>query len=333
MFYFKLLQYFTTTTPRILPMNKKCLSALFSVLTMASLAVTPALAQDDVRLNRSIQTLENGDPVFGLFTGNFSLANARALARSNLDYILIDMEHTAHDMETLQEFLLGMTDKMAIVRQGNAQMRTTPIVRLPANGRNDPEWLVKQILDIGAFGIMFPYVETGEEALRAVKAMRYPQPRGSEIAEPAGHRGSSPGVSSWYWGAMDYVQRADTWPLNARGELLAVMQIESVAGVQNAEDIITTPGVGAIFVGPADLSMSMGLPGNHPEVQAAIDSVVELCKKHDVPCGITTNANDIRARLDQGFLMPTVGYWGDAGISGSTEANLRTAREHAGRTD
>ncbi len=314
-------------------MNKKCLSALFSVLTMASLAVTPALAQDDVRLNRSIQTLENGDPVFGLFTGNFSLANARALARSNLDYILIDMEHTAHDMETLQEFLLGMTDKMAIVRQGNAQMRTTPIVRLPANGRNDPEWLVKQILDIGAFGIMFPYVETGEEALRAVKAMRYPQPRGSEIAEPTGHRGSSPGVASWYWGAMDYVQRADTWPLNARGELLAVMQIESVAGVQNAEDIITTPGVGAIFVGPADLSMSMGLPGNHPEVQAAIDSVVELCKKHDVPCGITTNANDIRARLDQGFLMPTVGYWGDAGISGSTEANLRTAREHAGRTD
>ena len=111
------------------------------------------------------------------------------------------------------------------------------------------------------------------------------------------------------------------------------MQIESVAGVQNAEDIITTPGVGAIFVGPADLSMSMGLPGNHPEVQAAIDSVVELCKKHAVPCGITTNANDIRARLDQGFLMPTVGYWGDAGISGSTEANLRTAREHAGRTD
>ena len=314
-------------------MRKTCLSALFSVLTVAGLAATPVLAQDDVRLNRSIQTLENGEPVFGLFTGNFSLANARALARSNLDYILIDMEHTAHDMETLQEFLLGMTDKLSIVRQGNAQMRTTPIVRLPANGRNDPEWLVKQILDIGAFGIMFPYVETGEEALRAVKAMRYPQPRGSEIAEPAGVRGASPAVASWYWGAADYVQRADTWPLNPQGELLAVMQIESVAGVENAEDIITTPGVGAVFVGPADLSMSMGLPGNHPEVQAAIDSVVELCKRHNVPCGITTNASDIQARLDQGFLFPTVGYWGDAGISGSTEANLRIGREHAGRDD
>lgn len=314
-------------------MKKTCLSALFTVLTVAGLASAPAMAQDNVRLNRSIQTLENGDPIFGLFTGNFSLANARALARSNLDYILIDMEHTAFSMETLQEFLLGMTDKAAIASQGHAQMRTTPIVRLPANGRNDPEWLVKQILDIGAFGVMFPYVETAEEARRAVAAMRYPQPRGSEIAEPAGVRGSSPGVSSWYWGASDYTQRADVWPLNPRGELISFIQIESALGVQNAEAIMTTPGVSAIFIGPADLSMNMGLPGNHPEVQAAIDSVIALCVEHNVPCGITTNANDITSRLDQGIKAPTVGYWGDAGISGSTEANLRTARSHAGRDD
>lgn len=314
-------------------MKKTCLSALFTVLTVAGLAAAPAIAQDNVRLNRSIETLEKGDPVFGLFTGNFSLANARALARSNLDYILIDMEHTAFDMEKLQEFLLGMTDKAAILRQGNLQMRTTPIVRLPANGRNDSEWMVKQILDIGAFGVMFPYVETAEDARRAVASMRYPQPRGSEIMEPAGTRGSSPAVASWFWGVPDYTQRADVWPLNPRGELIAFLQIESALGVQNAEAIITTPGVSAVFVGPADLSMSMGLPGNHPEVQAAIASVLELCIEHDVPCGITTNANDITARLDQGFLMPTVGYWGDDGIAGSTEANLRTAREHSGRTD
>jgi 4-hydroxy-2-oxoheptanedioate aldolase len=314
-------------------MKKKCLSALFTALTVAGLAAAPAMAQDNVRLNRMIETLEKGDPVFGLFTGNFSLANARGLARSNLDYILIDMEHTAFDMEKLQEFLLGLTDKAAIARQGNAQMRTTPIVRLPANGRNDPEWLVKQILDLGAFGIMFPYVETAEEAQRAVAAMRYPQPRGSEIAEPAGVRGSSPGVASWYWGVADYTQRADLWPLNPKGELISFIQIESARGVENAEAIMTTPGVSAIFIGPADLAMNMGLPGNHPEVQAAITKVIDLCVKHDVPCGITTGANDLTARLDQGIMAPTVGYWGDAGISGSTEANLRTAREHSGRTD
>ncbi|MBC54995.1 MAG: hypothetical protein CMQ34_14295 [Gammaproteobacteria bacterium] len=314
-------------------MKKTCLSALFSVLTVVGLAAAPALAQDDVRLNRSIQTLENGDPVFGLFTGNFSLANARGLARSGLDYILIDMEHTAYDMETLQAFLLGLTDKAAIARQGHAQMRTTPIVRIPANGRNDPEWLVKQVLDLGAFGVMFPYVETAEEAERAVRAMRYPQPRGSAIADPQGMRGASPGVSAWYWGAADYVQRADTWPLNERGELISFIQIESAKGVENAEEIVQVPGVSAIFVGPADLGMSMGLPSNHPEVQAAIDSVLQLCLQYDVPCGITTNAGDVEARLAQGFLMPTVGYWGDAGIAGGTAETLRIAREASGRTD
>ncbi len=304
-----------------------------SLACLLGLAATAAIAQEEVRLNRSIDTLSKGEPVFGLFSGDFSLANARALARSNLDYVLIDMEHTAFNMETLQQFLLGMTDAQRIAEQGHTQMRTTPIVRLPANGRNDPEWMVKQILDIGAFGIMFPYVENAEQARRAVSAMRYPQPRGSQIMEPVGVRGSSPGVATWFWGVPDYTQRADTWPLNERGELLTVLQIESAEGVRNAEAIMTTPGVGAIFVGPADLSMNMGLPGNHPEVQEAIASVVELCKQHNVPCGITTNAGDIVQRLEQGFLMPTVGYWGDAGISGSTEATLRIAREAAGRSD
>lgn len=316
-------------------MKKQCLSALFSVLTVAGVALAPmaAVAQNDTRVNRTIETLESGDPVFGLFTADFSLANARGLARSNLDYILIDMEHTPFNMDTLHVLLLGLTDKAAIANQGHNQMRTTPIVRLAANGRNDPEWMVKQILDVGAFGIMFPYVETGEEALRAVRAMRYPQPQGSDYREPTGLRGASPGVASWYWGVPDYVRRADTWPLNPNGELLAVMQIESAEGVRNAEDIITTPGVGAIFIGPADLAMSMGMPGNSAEVQSAIDDVLALCLQHDVPCGITTGAHDVERRLEQGFRFPTVGYWGDQGISPNTAQTLELARSASGRSD
>ncbi|MCB1649153.1 MAG: hypothetical protein H7A05_00520 [Pseudomonadales bacterium] len=314
-------------------MKLKFLSTFFAAISISGAMTLSAQAQEDLHINRSVETLAKGDPVFGLFTANFSLANARGLARSGLDYILIDMEHTPFNTETLQHFLIGLTDKMAVVNQGNTQMRTTPIVRLPANGRNDPEWMVKQILDVGAFGIMFPYVETAEQAERAVAAMRYPQPRGSDIAEPRGVRGASPAAAAWYWGVPDYVQRADVWPLNSRGELMAVMQIESMQGVENAEAIMTTPGVSAIFVGPADLSMNMGLPGNSEEVQDAIAKVVDLCKKHNVPCGITTSARDVQARLDQGFTMPTVGYWGDAGIAGGTEEALRIAREHAGRDD
>ena len=314
-------------------MKQMSLRALLGAFTLSTFVATSAFAQDSIHLNRSIETLQKDEPIFGLFTGNFSLANARALSRSGLDYILIDMEHTPFNPQLLQEFLIGMSDKQAIAQQGNTQMATTPIVRLPANGRNDPEWLVKQILDVGAFGIMFPYVENAEQAARAVAAMRYPQARGSEVREPKGVRGMSPAAAAWYWGAADYVARADTWPHNPNGDLLAVMQIESQEGVDNAEAIMTTPGVGAIFVGPAALSMNMGVPGNHPDVQDAIAKVAALCKQYNKPCGITTNARDVAQRIDQGFNMPTVGYWGDAGIAGGTEATLRIAREHSGRTD
>ena len=154
-------------------MKLKFLSTFFAAISISGAMTLSAQAQEDLHINRSVETLAKGDPVFGLFTANFSLANARGLARSGLDYILIDMEHTPFNTETLQHFLIGLTDKMAVVNQGNTQMRTTPIVRLPANGRNDPEWMVKQILDVGAFGIMFPYVETAEQAERAVAAMRF----------------------------------------------------------------------------------------------------------------------------------------------------------------
>jgi 4-hydroxy-2-oxoheptanedioate aldolase len=307
-------------------------ASLLGLLFVA--AAADASAQDPgVRLNRTIESLAQGQPVFGLFTGNFSLANARALARSGLDYVLIDMEHAPFDLETLSVFLLGMTDKAAVASQGHAQMATTPIVRIPVNGRNDPEWMVKQVLDMGVFGIMFPYIETRAQAERAVRSMRYPQPRGSQLFEPAGVRGSSPAIASWYWGVPDYSQRADVWPLNPRGELLAVLQIESAEGARNAEAIITTPGVGAIFVGPADLALSMGLPGSSPEVQGVIASLLALCLRHNVPCGITANAGNVAQRLAEGFRFPTVGYWGDAGIGGGVAEALRVAREAAGRND
>lgn len=291
-----------------------------------------AAGQTDVRMNRTVETLEAGHPVFGLFTENLSLANARALATSQLDFLFIDMEHSPFDMEKLRIFLLGMQDVRSVAAQGHPQMRVTPIVRVPMNGREPMQWAIKQVLDMGAFGIMVPFVDTRDEALAVIQAMRYPQPRGSSIAEPLGQRGSSPGIASWLWGVPDYRARADTWPLNPRGDLLAVLQIESPLGVENIDEIITVPGVGAIFIGPADLALQYGLPGSHPEVVGAIDRVLAACLRHGVPCGITTNANNVEARLAQGFRFVTVGYWGDAGIGAGTATALDLARRSSGRT-
>ncbi|MGQ9427109.1 HpcH/HpaI aldolase family protein [Gilvimarinus sp. F26214L] len=290
-------------------------------------------AEDYLHMNKTVETLAADKPVFGVFTGNFSLANARALARSGLDYLFIDMEHTPMNMETLQTFLLGMTDKAAVAKNGHAQMAVTPLVRIPMNGRENLQWQVKQVLDAGAYGVVFPYVETREQAENAIRAMRYPQARGDKAMEPAGLRGLSPGIPSWFWGVRDYVQRADVWPLDPKGDLLAVIQIESKEGVDNIEEIASVPGIGAIFIGPADLSMSLGVPfqTNHPDMKAAMDKVLNVCKKRDIPCGLTTNSRTVEDYLDQGYSFVTVGYWNDAGISDEPSRALGIARKAAGR--
>lgn len=307
--------------------------ALGALVTAALFMAGPALADESVRLNRTIETLTADQPVFGIFTGDFSLANARALARSDLDFIFIDMEHTAFNVETLQTFLLGMTDKSTLLANGHGQMAVTPLVRIPMNGRESLQWQVKQVLDAGAFGIVFPYVETKEEAENAIRAMRYPQRRGDAAIEPAGLRGASPAIASWFWGAPDYMDSADVWPLDPRGELLAVIQIESRKAVENIEEIASVPGIGAIFIGPSDLSISYGAPNERDdaEINAAIDKVLAVCKARDIPCGLTTSQETVEDYLKQGYKFVTVGYWDDAGISDRPATALRIARRASGR--
>lgn len=308
-------------------------AALLLSLAFLSLQTTDASAQENLHLNRTIETIADGKPAFGIFSGDFSLANARALATSDLDFIFIDMEHSPYDLETLQQFLLGMTNKERVLEKGNLQMDVTPLVRIPMNGRENLQWLVKQVLDVGAFGIVFPYVETREETENAISSMRYPQRRGDAAMEPAGTRGASPGIARWFWGASDYFDRADVWPLDPRGDLLAVIQIESKKAVENIEEIAAVPGVGAIFIGPSDLSISYGVPGQreHPEVAAGMEKVLNVCKRRNIPCGLTTSADSVEQYLKEGYSFVTVGYWNDAGISGGVAEALEIGRRAAGR--
>ncbi|HEX7718899.1 MAG TPA: aldolase/citrate lyase family protein [Woeseiaceae bacterium] len=314
-------------------MNCNRPSLLLAAIAAFLMLAGPAVGQDNLHLNRTIETLADGKPAFGIFSGDFSLANARALATSDLDFIFIDMEHSAFDLETLQIFLLGMSDKSRVLEKGNLQMDVTPLVRIPMNGRENLQWQVKQALDVGAFGIVFPYVETREETENAIRSMRYPQRRGDAAMEPAGLRGASPGIARWFWGASDYFDRADVWPLDPAGDLLAVIQIESKKAVDNIEAIASVPGIGAIFIGPSDLSISYGVPGqrDHPEVDAAMNKVLGVCKARNIPCGLTTDADDVEQYLEEGYSFVTVGYWNDAGISGAVAETLEIARKASGR--
>tara|TARA_Y100000758_G_scaffold94880_1_gene65436 strand:+ start:7361 stop:8293 length:933 start_codon:yes stop_codon:yes gene_type:complete len=305
----------------------KNLVLMVSSILLLSLTVS-ASAQ---RLNKLIELFENDQPAFGVLSFDYSLNNARAMASSGLDFLFIDMEHAPFDIERLRLFLLGMTDKRSINEKGNLQPNVVPLVRIPAAG--GAEELIaqaKQVLDVGVFGIFFPAVHTREQAELAVRATRYPQYNDAPDYEPAGLRGRNPSNAMWYWGVRDYHARADVWPLDPQGELLAMMFIESRAGVENIEEIITVPGLGGIFIGPSDLSTSMGYTSPAaPEVEQAIQTVLSACLEHDVPCAITTGQGSVQQRIDQGFRFVTVGA--DGGLNTGASNALRLGREAAGR--
>ena len=301
-------------------------------IALAAILSASASAQSDApRLNKLIDLFEQDEPAFGLLSFDYSLTNARTMSSSGLDFILIDMEHAPFDVERLRAFLLGMTNKRSILEKGNLQPDVVPFVRIPAAGGADEIIAqAKQVLDVGTYGIMFPAIQNREQAELAVRATRYPQVNGVDDYEPEGLRGRNPSNAAWYWGVRDYHARADVWPHDPQGELLAIMFVESPEGVANIEEIISVPGVGGIFIGPSDLSTSMGYTSPAaPEVEAAIQRVLAACLEHDVPCAITSNARTVQQRIEQGFRFVTVGV--DSGLSSGASSALRLGREAAGQ--
>ncbi len=312
--------------------ERKCTQRLLLSL-VALLAFASGGASAQQRLNKLIELFENDEPAFGVLSFDYSLNNARSMASSGLDFVFIDMEHAPFDVERLRQFLLGMTNKRSILEKGSLQPDVVPLVRIPAaGGAEELVAQVKQVLDVGVYGVFFPSVHTREDALLAVRATRYPQYRDAPDYEPQGLRGRNPSNAAWYWGVRDYHARADVWPLDPQGELLAMMFIESPQGVENIDEIISVPGLGGIFIGPSDLSTSMGYTSPAaPEVEAAIQRVLAACLANDVPCAITTGAGSVQQRIEQGFSFVTVGA--DGGLNAPAANALRLGREAAGRDD
>jgi len=280
------------------------------VLTVVSVAGilapgVPMAQESRVHLNPVVAKLAAGKTVYGLINaGDLSLANARETARAPVDFVYADMEHNPLDFPGLSLFQLGMTDKAAIISKGNLQPNVALFARFPPEA-DQSQWVVKQALDIGLMGVIFNGVDSKDQALMAVRSMRYPPLRDSPRKEPLGIRGYGTAGATWAWGlsAADYERHADVWPLNPDGDLLAVVMIESVDGLKNLDAISTVPGVGALFLGAgADLSRSIGVPSNSPEVEAAFQQVLKACKAHKVACGITAGSgNDVARRVREGW--------------------------------
>ncbi len=305
--------------------------ALSVVVAAAAMFFFGTAWADGPRLNRMIELWEAGKPAIGAFARFRDADGALYYGTSDLDFVIFDTEHGPADFSQLRAFLQFMIDKAQLMRKSNLQPNVTPLARIPSNGGERNQWVVKQVLDLGVMGLMSPHIRNVEEARALVANSRYPQKLGATDADPPGERGVAPANAARYWGipVPEYFERADTWPLDPKGEIAAVAMIESAEGVRNISAILReVKGIGAIFIGPNDLSTSLGYPGqmDHPETEKATQQVLAACREFDVPCGILVNKGNIEKRVKEGFK-----YLVAAGTPGDVEEAVRIGRKAAGR--
>ena len=183
-----------------------------------------------MRANHAKRRLAAGEPSIGTWLSLPSPEAAEYVSRLGFDWLVVDAEHNPIDIRTLAQMFAAM-----------AASDSTPMVRIPWNSGEN----FKRVLDAGAWGVVVPMVKTREEAERAVEAARF---------YPEGDRSVGGGRA-----AMSFETSGEQYLRNANNEILLVLQIEHITGVENADAILSVPGVDACFIGPNDLAASMGI--------------------------------------------------------------------------
>lgn len=261
----------------------------------------------DIRYNKVIDLLEQGKPVFcsGL-VWNGNLDDLIYVADADYDMVIMEMEHEGFSFNNLRTSLQFILNRKRISGSGTVQADPVPLVRIPPNSRENSQWIIKQALDTGVYGLVLPHLNTVEDAHAAVVAARYPQVPGVADFEPEGQRGWWQRIAPRYWGltAQEYYDAADLWPLDPDGNMLLMGIVEEPEGVDNLPDILRQEkGIGAIWAGPGDMSVAMGHRGNsaHPDVQANLLRILDACQNAGVPCATGATAEEVPMRLEQGF--------------------------------
>lgn len=265
------------------------------------------------RLNTIIRALEQGQVAITTFVSPPTVDNAIAVSTAPYDGVIFEAEHNPYDISELRDGLQYLLNRRQILDGGTLAPAVTPLIRVPVNGSEMNQWLAKQVLDLGAYGVVCPRISTVEEAYNAVAACRYPRPRSAPAYQPAGLRGDYPANAARYWGLtqQEYYPRADVWPLAPQGEVLVVIMCEDVDGIDNLPRILTeVPGIGVVLSGEGDLSQNLGYPrqSDHPAVIEAMQAILRICKEHNVPCGRPrVDAQNAQRAIDDGyrFLMAT----------------------------
>ncbi len=234
-----------------------------------------------------------GEVSIGSWMSMAHVSIAEILSRAGYDWVVVETEHTAIDVSEVLKLLIAIEGRGAI-----------PLVRL---AWNDPIQ-AKAVMDSGAAGVIVPMVNTRAEAELAVKSIKYP---------PQGFRGVGLARAQGY--GVDF----DAYMTHANQDSLLMLQIEHIDAVNNIEEILAVEGIDGTYIGPYDLSCSMGLPGqlNHPEVEAAKKRVLEATKAHGLAPGIhlvhpEAARRELKSCAEQGYRFIALGtdilFLGDA---------------------
>ena len=154
---------------------------------------------DTPRLNSIIRALEHGQIPITAFLPP-TIESAIEFATTKYDGVVFEAEHNPYDIRTLRDCLQYMLNRKQLVESASVTAAVTPIIRIPPNGGELNQFLAKQVLDIGSYGVVWPHVSTVEQAYNAVSACRYPRAKGSPAYEPEGIRGDQPVHAARYWG-------------------------------------------------------------------------------------------------------------------------------------
>ncbi len=264
-----------------------------------------------VKINRAIECLEHGQPIF--FTGvtELSFENGRNHASTWADYLCIDLEHLPFDMAGLSAFMDGL-----VAGGPTASGHRTPavIVTLPTDGTDAAmirtnSWMIKQALATGVHGLMLCHVQSPDAVRAFVESARYAfQSSGVGDRLSPGRRGSGGqerAAEVWGVSVSDYLDRADVWPLNPKGELMLGLKLEDRESIDVADACLSVPGIALAEWGPGDMGMSFGRKEAHDppypdEMLEARRIVKAACDEADVAFLDVVTPETVEARLDEG---------------------------------
>ncbi len=287
------------------------------------------------RVNRAVELLEQGQPIYYTGATGRGYEGGKASAGTWADYIAYDMEHGAFDITELREFMRGLVDA-GPTRSGHR----TPavIVTLPIDAINEDvvranSWVIKQVLASGVHGLMLCHAETPDAVRAFVECARYPfntisVERGLQVGRRGGG-GQAHAAEVWGVPTREYLNIADPWPLNPKGELLLCLKIENRRALSNVEATLRVPGIAITEWGPGDMGMSLGFPDNHDEpfpapMEDARSRVLAACKANNVAFLNTVRPDDVVERIKEGVMVGASGRAGQESAEVGRKSTNRT---------